>query len=77
MFICFTALNIEETVAAVCEADTNPDFQIQWEVFQDEMSADREAIEEIKEGVINVNNHQELFQAIYNRVSYHQMQKHR
>ena len=63
-------------MAAVCEADANPDFQIQWDVFQDELSADQEAIEEIKEGVINVNNHQELFQAIYNRVSWDQMLKH-
>ncbi|XP_052825424.1 inverted formin-2 [Octopus bimaculoides] len=64
----FIALNIEETIAVVCENIDNPDFQIQWDVFKDEMSADQEALEETKDGNVNVNNPQELFTAIYNRV---------
>ncbi|GAB1608269.1 inverted formin-2-like, partial [Argonauta hians] len=64
----FIALNIEETITVVCENIDNPDFQIQWDVFKDEMSADQEALEEMKDGNVNVNNPQELFTAIYNRV---------
>jgi len=45
---------------------------VQCDVFDDEMHADTDALEEVKTSTsdVNLNDHQSVFQAVYKKVNY-------
>ena len=49
-------------------ADDDDELQVQCDVFEEELNADSEAIENMNDGKVNVNDHTSVFTAIYKRV---------
>ena len=63
----FAALNILDTIQTL-RADDDDDLHVQCDVFEEELNADSEAIENMNDGKVNVNDHTSVFTAIYKRV---------
>ncbi|KAL3879958.1 hypothetical protein ACJMK2_032234 [Sinanodonta woodiana] len=63
----FIALNILDTINSL-RCDDDRDLNVQCDVFEEELSADAEAVDEMKDTTVNLSDHTALFKAIYNRV---------
>ncbi|XP_055894126.1 inverted formin-2-like isoform X1 [Biomphalaria glabrata] len=64
----FVALNILDVIN--CLRDENDgDLHVQLDVFEEELSADTEAMVESNKESIDINSHFDLFKAIYNKVN--------
>ncbi|CAL1536506.1 unnamed protein product [Lymnaea stagnalis] len=64
----FVALNILDVINCLRE-EKDGDLQVQLDVFEEELSADTDAMVESTRESIDINSHFELFKAIYNKVN--------
>lgn len=63
----FAALNLLDTITSLrCEDDE--DLLVQCDVFEEELHADVEALEEMRSTSVNLNDHQSVFNAVIKRV---------
>lgn len=63
----FLALNLLDTIASLrCEDDE--DLLVQCDVFEEELHADTDALEESKTGQVNLNDPQSVFAGVYKKV---------
>ena len=63
-------IGILDTIIALREED-EADLNLQCDIFEEELSADSEAMEELKQAAnVDISDPQALFQAIYSRVCY-------
>ena len=66
--VSISALNIIETIQTL-RADDDDELNVQCDVFEEELNADSDAMENMNEGNVNLNDHTSVFTAIYKRVS--------
>lgn len=64
---CRAALNILDVINCL-RHERDADLQVQLDVFEEELSADTDAMVESNKESIDINNHLDLFKAIYNKV---------
>lgn len=58
-----------DTIGALrCEDDE--DLLVQCDVFEEELHADTDALEEMNSGNVNLNDPQSVFSAVYKKVSF-------
>ena len=63
-------IGILDTIIALREED-DADLNLQCDIFEEELSADSEAMEELKQAAnVDISDPQALFKAIYSRVCY-------
>ena len=67
-FFFVAALNILDTIQSL-RVDDDDDLHVQCDVFEEELNADNDAIENMQEGKVNLNDHMSVFNAIFKRVS--------
>ena len=67
-FCYVPALNILDTIQSL-RVDDDDDLHVQCDVFEEELNADNDAIENMQEGKVNLNDHMSVFNAIFKRVS--------
>ncbi|XP_046369459.2 inverted formin-2-like [Haliotis rufescens] len=63
----FVALNILDVINTI-RADEDEDLHVQCDVFEEELTADSEALEEMNNTTVDLSKHDDLFKAIYNKV---------
>ena len=66
--VSISALNIIETIQSL-RADDDDELNVQCDVFEEELNADSDAMENMNDGKVNLNDHMSVFTAIYKRVS--------
>ncbi|BFZ15249.1 hypothetical protein BsWGS_18289 [Bradybaena similaris] len=64
----FVALNILDVISCL-RHEKDVDLQVQLDVFEEELSADTDAMVEANKESVDFNNHFDLFKAIYNKVN--------
>ncbi|XP_059158848.1 inverted formin-2-like [Physella acuta] len=64
----FVALNILDVINCLRD-DKDGDLQVQLDVFEEELTADTDAMVESTKEAIDINSHSDLFKAIYNKVN--------
>ena len=68
MLVLFLALNLLDTITSLrCEDDD--DLLVQCDVFEEELHADIEALDELKSSSVNLNDHQSVFTAVNKKVT--------
>ncbi|XP_067663787.1 inverted formin-2-like isoform X1 [Haliotis asinina] len=63
----FVSLNILDVINSI-RADEDEDLHVQCDVFEEELTADSEALEEMNNTTVDLRKHDDLFKAVYNKV---------
>ena len=63
------ALNILDTIQTL-RVDDDDELNVQCDVYEEELNADNEALENMQAGKVNLNDHMSVFNAIFKRVSH-------